>query len=113
LVIEVEDRTEASIVLGKFKKELKLLLQKFWEPGMADEISFHDTFDDHVSNIARPPNVYWFRKSLHKKDILIFDAGYANGTIHIYEHKETLDAEELENQLREHGQGKSWRILKE
>jgi len=113
LVIEVEDQTEASEVLSEFKKELKLLLQKFWERGMAKEINFYDTYDDPVSNVARSPKVYWFQKPPRKKDILVFDAGYANGTIHIYDHKETLDAAELENQLKKHGQGKSWRILKE
>lgn len=78
--------------------------------------NFTSTFDlspFDATSISRSPRVYWFQKSLRKKDILVFDAGYTNGTIHIYEHKETLDAEELENQLRKHSQGKSWRILKE
>ena len=82
LVIEVEAESEANETLKEFKKELKSLVEKFWEHGQAREVSLVDTYDRVAHRIARPPKVYWFRGNC-----LIFDAGYSDGLIHIYEEK--------------------------
>ncbi len=62
--------------------------------------------------------VYWFPRSKGEKAILIFHAGYKDakgnyiGFIHIYEHKETLPATELEKQIEKYGDNyMSWRII--
>ena len=55
----------------------------------------------------RPGRIYWFSQK-DEKDILIFDAGYAYGDIHLYEHKKTLKATELEEQKRIYGYHQMW-----
>ena len=58
--------------------------------------------------------IYWVSRK--DKDILIFHRGYVGndgepiGDIHIYEHKETLRATELQNQLKKYGRYLSWKI---
>ena len=54
----------------------------------------------------REAKVYYIRKS-DEPDILIFDAGYNKGDIHIYEKKETKKASELEVILEQYGYNKS------
>lgn len=71
---------------------------------------------------TREPRIYWFqrwktigrgreRKKLDES-ILIFDAGYEGGLVHVYKHVETLHCEQLEDKLKELGQYLSWNILK-
>lgn len=55
--------------------------------------------------------VYWFQKPQDEKDILIFDPGYIGGDIHIYEHKETMKAIKLDEQLKKHEHNMDWKII--
>lgn len=107
LIVEIEDESETNNILNKFKKELQALLCKYWERGEV-RITLRDTADG-VTKVARQPRVYVF---IHK-DVLIFDAGYAKGQIHIYELKKSLFAEELNAQLNRYGQSINWAMLRE
>ena len=59
----------------------------------------------------RKAKVYWFTKPGDEKDILIFDAGHFGGDIYIYEHKATLPAIKLEEQLKLFGHHQAWDIV--
>ena len=50
----------------------------------------------------RVPRVYFCEKTQDRNAILIFDAGYDGGDIHIYEHKETQQAKKIENEMKTH-----------
>jgi len=52
-------------------------------------------------SVKREPRVYYLPEKEGKKATLVFDAGYAFGDIHIYEHKETIDTEKLEEELKQ------------
>lgn len=58
----------------------------------------------------RTARIYWFPKS-DEPDVLIFDAGYQFGDIHIYEHKETLKATELEKTITTYGHNQIWDLV--
>jgi len=47
----------------------------------------------------REARVYYIQRE-GKKAILVFDAGYAGGDVHIYEHKESCSAKEIEEEVR-------------
>ena len=109
LIVEVDEKSEGNEILSEFRKELRLLLERFWRDEQVREINLHDSYEDENIRIARPPRIYWFKA----KDVLLFDAGLANGSIHVYEFKRRLDAEELKELLKKYGQGRSWRLLKD
>lgn len=48
----------------------------------------------------REPRVYYSAEREDRKAILVFDAGYAGGDVHIYEHKETRLAKEIEDEVK-------------
>lgn len=58
----------------------------------------------------RPARVYWFDKG-DDPSILIFDAGYEYGDIHIYEHKKKMKATELPEQKRIYGHHRMWDLV--
>ena len=107
LVVEMEAKLENKKLLQEFENELRSLIQKF-----RTKYPSWSAFTYLASTLkAREPKIYWFRKPKGEKDVLIFDAGYQNGDIHIYEHKETLPAKELNNEIIKHGYCVEWRIL--
>lgn len=113
LIVQIEDKPETNKILKEFKSELNLLLLKSWGRGEA-RIILSDSEDD-VMEITREPRVYWFKGGKHKKDVLIFDAGYEGGSVYMYECKKDLRAEKdtLKKLKGEHGRPVSWRILRE
>ena len=61
----------------------------------------------------REAKIYWFKKTPPEKGLLIFDAGYNYGDIHIYEHKETLKSTHLDELLKKHGYCMKWDLLQQ
>jgi hypothetical protein len=49
----------------------------------------------------REPRVYYLAERQDRKALLVFDAGYAGGDIHVYEHKETIATERLEEEMKQ------------
>jgi len=45
--------------------------------------------------------LYWVRRPKGEKDLLIFDAGYEGGSIHIYEYRESIEVKEIQKQVEE------------
>ena len=45
------------------------------------------------------PRVYWIRKWEGEKDLLVFDDGYYDGDIHIYEYKESITTKRIEAEI--------------
>jgi hypothetical protein len=52
----------------------------------------------------RERRVYWIHKPEGEKDLLIFDAGYVGGDIHIYEFKESIPSENIEEEIKSYYQ---------
>jgi len=52
----------------------------------------------------REPRVYYLAEREDRKAVLIFDGGYAGGDIHIYEHKESRETTELEEEMKQYYQ---------
>jgi hypothetical protein len=50
---------------------------------------------------VRPSGVYLIKKPNDEKDILVFDAGYPNGTLYVYELKETSESKDIGKELKE------------
>ena len=57
------------------------------------------SINGEIVMVRRVPRVYFCEKTQDRNAILIFDAGYDGGDVHIYEHKETQQAKEIENIL--------------
>jgi hypothetical protein len=55
----------------------------------------------------RNPKIYWFKE----KGILIFDAGWKNGSIYIYGEKEAKEATELGDLLSKYGHHRDWSLF--
>lgn len=49
---------------------------------------------------TREGRVYWVSRPKSEKDLLIFDAGYPNGTLYIYEYKESIEVKEIKKQVK-------------
>jgi hypothetical protein len=52
-------------------------------------------------SVDRKPRVYYLPEKEGRKAMLVFDAGYALGDIHIYEHRETIDTKKLEEEMKQ------------
>ena len=48
----------------------------------------------------REPRVYFVPEKKDRKAMIIFDAGYAGGDVHIYEHKESISTDEMGKELQ-------------
>ena len=44
--------------------------------------------------LERESRVYWVKRQ-KEKDLLVFDAGHHEGTVYIYEHKESFSSKEF------------------
>ena len=51
--------------------------------------------------IKHEPRIYYIGQREEKKAVLVFDAGHANGDIHIYEHKTTLSSKDILIEMQE------------
>lgn len=49
----------------------------------------------------REPRIYWVKRPRGEKDLLIFDAGYEEGNIYVYEYKESIEVKEIQRQVEE------------
>jgi hypothetical protein len=56
----------------------------------------------YITMEKREPRVYYLAEREDKKAMLIFDAGYAGGDIHIYEHREMISSQEIEEEMKTH-----------
>ncbi|MDI6905237.1 MAG: hypothetical protein QMD13_07110 [Candidatus Bathyarchaeia archaeon] len=50
----------------------------------------------------RAPKVYYVPERVGRNAILIFDAGYAGGDVHVYEYKESRSVKEIEEEMKAH-----------
>jgi len=47
----------------------------------------------------REARVYYLQEREDRKAIIVFDAGYAGGDVHIYEHKEAFPTKEIKKEI--------------
>ena len=50
--------------------------------------------------LSREARIYWVQRPKGDKDLLIFDAGYSEEDIHIYEHRESRSSKEIEKEMK-------------
>ena len=53
-----------------------------------------------IKMMRREPRVYYLGEKEDRKAILIFDAEYAGGDIHVYKRKETLESKKLAEDMK-------------
>jgi hypothetical protein len=105
LNLAVEDDEKATEALKKFKAELSNRVEQIKKenPFIWGGAAIFDNMDEAI----REPKIYWFAN----KGILIFDAGYVNGSVHIYEEKDEKDAADLKELLSKYGHCWDWSIF--
>jgi hypothetical protein len=95
------------------EKELKSKLEMFLRMSGKDQLP-PSSYEITSKTIARAlPKVYWCQRPKGEKDLLIFDAGHMHGDMHVYEHKETLPATELNRLMTNYPSYQAWNISQE
>lgn len=67
-----------------------------------------------MTELSQKPRLYYFPETSDRKAILIFDSGYSGadgkriGYIHIYEHKESYAASQVDEQISKYGHCLDW-----
>lgn len=104
LNLTVDDENAAD-VLEKLKVELSDRVKQIKKENSS--IWGAVTTFDNTDEAVREPKIYWFAS----KGILIFDAGYENGSVHIYKEKDESEAVDLKELLSKYGHYKDWSIF--
>jgi len=105
LNLAVENNEKAAEALEKLEAELSDRVEQIKKENSSiwGGVATFDNMDEAI----REPKIYWFAN----KEILIFDAGYKNGSVHIYEEKDERDAIYLKELLSKYGHYKDWSIF--
>jgi len=96
VIVDKETFREIRVIASKLglRNEMELVKRA---------IEFYLKFVREKLESEREPKLYWIEmpKYTKQKDILIFDAGYRFGDIHIYEYKESIPIKEVEKEAKE------------
>jgi hypothetical protein len=103
-----DDNKEAVNALTELMNEVVERVSKLAEKYPSIHRSQPMIFDNKEEYMKeRDPKIYWFPD----KGILIFDAGWKNGSIYVYKQKEEREATELDDLLHKYGHHRDWSLF--